>query len=93
MRKLILIAMIAMVGLMPRPTFAQTAPTAYTAAKQSNLLRVLAVTSGVIVGFAVTAVASIEMIPALGVGGLAVIGSVVGGVAGDKMWQSPSLLP
>ena len=73
--------------------FAQTAPAAGAAAAQSGLMRVLAVTSGAIIGMTTTAMISSAVISraalaSLGLGGLAVVGTVAGGLVGYWVAES-----
>ena len=89
MRKLSLVIVIAAaLGAMPAPSFAQTAPSADTSARQSAVMRVIAVTSGAIIGMVATATISSALVSraalvSLGLGGLAVVGTVAGGLVGN----------
>ncbi len=82
-----------LIAILPLSGLAQTAPAADPAVKQSGLMRVLAVTSGAIIGMTSTAMISSAVISraalaSLGLGGLAVVGTVAGGLVGYWVVES-----
>ena len=91
MRKLVLAAITAgLIAALPASGFAQTAPAVDGAGKQSAVMRVLAITSGAMVGMTATAilcssVVSRAALVSIGMGSLVVAGTVVGGIAGYWM--------
>ena len=92
-RRALMVVAAVLIALPLTSGFAQTAPAADTAAKQSGLMRALAVTVGGIIGMTTTATISSLFITraalaSLGLAGLAVVGTVVGGLMGDWVIES-----
>jgi len=97
MRKLVLVALIALIGLLPVAGFAQTPPAATPAAPVAvaghfdDTTRVLAIGLGAVTGMVLLSVVSTNMISGaalanLGQGALVFIGTVAGGLSGNWLY-------
>jgi hypothetical protein len=95
MRKLLLAALIALVGFLPVMAEAQTPPApaaAQTAGRADDTNRVLAVGLGAVTGMVLLSVISANMISSqalanLGQGVVVFTGTVVGGLAGNWLYN------